>query len=155
MSKDESGIVRSQYSNYLGSTEVSIGNSEKETKKHDAQVETVNKKIYLEQKIQKNKDYTYFAEQDAEPGYDMLNGIVSNPSNIDMVDGLVDSEEEIRELVSKESPSRAHALNSANGRASVMEALEKKKEIVQQREKERQLDEMEKIHIHDQEYARG
>ena len=155
MSKDESEIVRSQYSNFLGSTEVSIGNSEKEAKKHDAKVEAINKKIYQEQLVQKNNDHNYFAEQDAEPGYDMLNGIVSNPSNIDMVDGLVDSEEEIRELASKESPSRAHALNSSNGRTSVMEALEKKKEIVQQREKERQLDEMEKIHIHDQEYARG
>lgn len=145
MSKDESGIVRSQYSNYLGTETVLPENTEKSQKKHDIQVETVKKQILNEQIAQKKQDYNYFAEQDAEPGYDMLNGVISTPSNIDMVDGLIDSEEEIRSLSSsKESHSPNHPMNSENKRPSVLEALEKKKEIVQQREMERQIQEQEK-----------
>ena len=37
-------------------------------------------------------------------------------------------------------------MNSSNKRPSVLEALEKKKEIVQQREQERQQRELEKSH---------
>ncbi len=155
MSKDESGIVRSQYSNFLGSDSVIHENSEKSDKKHDQQVESVIKKLQRNQDLQKRKDYTYMAEQDAEPGYDMLNGVISNPSNIDLVDGLVDSDEEIRTLGSnKESHSPNHPMNSGNKRTSVLEALEKKKEIVQQREKERQLQNLERDPSKDAAYAR-
>jgi len=147
MSKDESGIVRSQYSNFLGTDTIMHDNSEKSAKKHDAQVDLTIRKQNLEQDIMKGKDYTYMAEQDAEPGYDMLNGIINTPSNLDMVDGLVDSDEEKRALESgKESHSPNHPMNSSNKRPSVLEALEKKKEIVQQREQERQQRELEKSH---------
>lgn len=155
MSKDESGIIRSQYTNFLGTDTVLHENSEKSAKKLDNQVDSVMKKLHQNIELQKRKDHTYMAEQDAEPGYDMLNGVINNPSNIDMVDGLIDSEEEIRTLgVSKESHSPNHPMNSSNKRPSVLEALEKKKEIVQQREQERQLKDLERNPSKDAAYTR-
>ena len=155
MSKDESGIVRSQYSNFLGTDTIIHENTEKSAKKHDMQVETVRKRLQVDAEVLKSRDYTYHAEQDAEAGYDMIDGIINTPSNIDMVDGLVDSDEEIRALESsKESHSPNHPMNSSNKRPSVLEALEKKKEIVKQMEQERQLRDLERDTSKDPGYVR-
>nr|WP_297707498.1 hypothetical protein [uncultured Butyrivibrio sp.] len=152
MSKDESGIVRSQYSNFLGTDTVMHENTEKSVKKHDTQVD-ISLKKQQELDVLKGKDYNYMAEQDAEPGYDKIDGIISTPSNLDLIDGIVDSEEEIRFIeASKETHSPNHPMNSSSKRPSVLEALEKKKEIVQQREQDRLLGELEKTH--DSSYVR-
>jgi hypothetical protein len=72
-----------------------------------------------------------------------------------MVDGLVDSEEEIRTLgTSKEAHSPNHPMNSSNKRPSVLQALEKKKEVVQQRAQERQLQNLERDPSKDAAYVR-
>lgn len=152
MSKDESGIVRSQYSNFLGTDTVMHENTEKSVKKHDTQVD-ISLKKQQELDVLNGKDYNYMAEQDAEPGYDKIDGIISTPSNLDLIDGIVDSEEEIRFIeASKETHSPNHPMNSSSKRPSVLEALEKKKEIVQQREQDRLLRELEKTH--DSSYVR-
>ena len=152
MSKDESGIVRSQYSNFLGTDTVMHENTEKSVKKHDTQVD-ISLKKQQELDVLKGKDYNYMAEQDAEPGYDKIDGIISTPSNLDLIDGIVDSEEEIKFIeASKETHSPNHSMNSSSKRPSVLEALEKKKEIVQQREQDRLLRELEKSH--DSNYVR-
>ena len=152
MSKDESGIVRSQYSNFLGTDTVMHENTEKSVKKHDTQVD-ISLKKQQELDVLKGKDYNYMAEQDAEPGYDKIDGIISTPSNLDLIDGIVYSEEEIRFIeASKETHSPNHPMNSSSKRPSVLEALEKKKEIVQQREQDRLLRELEKTH--DSSYVR-
>lgn len=146
MSKDESGIVRSQYSNFLGTDTVMHENTEKSAKKHDIRVD-FSKEKQQESEVLRGKDYNYMAELDAEPGYDKIDGIISTPTNLDLIDGIVDSEEEIRFIeANKETHSPNHPMNAASKRPSVLEALEKKKEIVQQREQDRLLRELEKAH---------
>ena len=128
MAKDDSGIVRSQYSNYLGTDAVLHENTEKSAKKHDVQVDIAKQQVLAAQINEKKHDYNYFAEQDVEAGYDTLNGVISTPSNIDMIDGLVDSEEEVSALAaSKDSTDKTSAVKSLEERHSVLEALEKKK----------------------------
>ncbi len=150
MAKDDSGIVRSQYSNYLGTDAILHENTEKSAKKHDVQVEIAKQQVLAAQINEKKHDYNYFAEQDAEAGYDTLNGIISTPSNIDMIDGLVDTEEEFSALAaSKDSTDKTSAVKSLEERHSVLEALEKKKEIVDRRDQERHLQDQEQKRYQD------
>lgn len=144
MANDDNGIVRSQYSNEIGVSVMGFENSEKSEKKRDPQVEVLAKNLHLDDRFKEQRKYTEFMEQDVEAGYDMIDGVISTPSNLDMVDGLVDSDEEISSLASmKDYEEKSSITKNIGERHSVLEALEKKKEIVEQREHDRHLQDQE------------